>query len=43
MEANRRKTLHPAYRVADLDISLGFYTALGYSCSAASTSVTAPR
>ena len=30
MEANRRKTLHPAYRVTDLDISLGFYTALGY-------------
>jgi lactoylglutathione lyase len=30
MEANRMKTLHPAYRVTDLDISLGFYTALGY-------------
>ena len=30
MEANRRKTLHPAYRVTDLDMSLGFYTALGY-------------
>lgn len=24
------KTLHPAYRVTDLDVSLGFYTALGY-------------
>ena len=30
MEAKRRKTLHPAYRVTDLDMSLGFYTALGY-------------
>jgi lactoylglutathione lyase len=30
MEANRMKTLHPAYRVTDLDVSLGFYTALGY-------------
>src|ERR1700730_3121664 len=24
------KTLHPAYRVSDLAVSLGFYTALGY-------------
>ncbi|SRR5258708_7186720 len=24
------KTLHPAYRVTDLAVSLGFYTALGY-------------
>ncbi|WP_433474699.1 VOC family protein [Spirillospora sp. CA-142024] len=24
------KTLHPAYRVTDLSVSLGFYTALGY-------------
>jgi lactoylglutathione lyase len=30
MEANRMRTLHPAYRVTDLDMSLGFYTALGY-------------
>ena len=30
MEVNRMKTLHPAYRVTDLDASLGFYTALGY-------------
>jgi catechol 2,3-dioxygenase-like lactoylglutathione lyase family enzyme len=33
MEANRRKTLHPAYRVTDLDMSLGFYTALGCGLS----------
>ena len=44
MEANRRKTLHPAYRVTDLDMSLGFYTALGYQLlRPRSTSVTAPR
>src|SRR4030081_3355797 len=24
------RTLHPAYRVTDLDASVGFYTALGY-------------
>ena len=24
------RTLHPSFRVSDLDLSLGFYTALGY-------------
>ncbi len=30
MHGNRMRTLHTAYRVTDLDVSLRFYAALGY-------------
>ena len=43
MEANRMKTLHPAYRVTDLDCRWASTLLSATRCSAASTSVTAPR